>query len=156
MGLSRRPIFVPELQPVAAFISALQRAGQQCAVVVDEHGTVVGLAFLEDAVEEIIGPVRDEFDVPENEPVINEVAPGLFEAPGSLPMRTVSRWFHIELDDSADTLGGFLMAKLGTLPSEGDEVMVDEHRFRITSMADRRIATVQIESTAEEPPPSSA
>jgi CBS domain containing-hemolysin-like protein len=66
-ALARPPLFVPDTQPLARLIAQMRRAKRHCAAVVDEHGTGVGLAFLEDAIEEIVGPIRDEFDEPEPE-----------------------------------------------------------------------------------------
>lgn len=143
--IARRPIFVPESQPLPAFMGALQRAGQQCAVVVDEHGTAVGLGFLEDAVEEIIGPIRDEFDKDVEQPRISEIAPDRFEASGAVPMREVTRQFGFALDEDTETLGGYLTAKVGALPRVGDAVTVGDYRLQVKKMSARRVALVLIE-----------
>ncbi len=62
--LARPPLFIPVLTSLVEFTATLQRAGVHVAVVIDEHGSTLGLGFLEDAIEEVMGPIVDEFDEP--------------------------------------------------------------------------------------------
>jgi CBS domain containing-hemolysin-like protein len=122
-SLARRPLFVPDTQPLARLIAQMQRTRNHCAVVVDEHGTAVGLAFLEDALEEIVGPIADEFDEPAE--VVRSAEGEAFELPGSLALPEAAQILGTDdLGDESDTIGGFLVAQLGRLPRPGDELTI--------------------------------
>ena len=90
----------------------------------DEHGTAIGLAFREDALEAIVGPLGDEFD--EQAPDSVEVTPGVFELMGRMPLPEVCDRLAIELDEEEGegTIGGHVVALLGRLPRKGDVVEV--------------------------------
>jgi CBS domain containing-hemolysin-like protein len=142
--LARRPLFVPDTQPLARLIAQMQRTRNHCAVVVDEHGTSVGLAFLEDALEEIVGPIADEFD----EPVaaVRSVEGGVLELSGSLALPEAQALLGAEdLGDESDTIGGHLVAQLGRLPRSGDELTIGRYRIRVDEVRQRRIARLRCE-----------
>ena len=82
--IAREPVFVPDTMPLSNFLRELQTSRQHCAVVVDEHGTAIGLAFREDALEEVVGPLGDEFDDEERD--IFEPAAGVFEVRGRIAL----------------------------------------------------------------------
>jgi CBS domain containing-hemolysin-like protein len=142
--LARKPLFVSDTQPLARLILQLQRAGAQVAVVLDEHGTAVGLAFLEDAIEEIVGPIRDEFDEP---PVgVKTLAEGVFEMPGALPLPEARELLELTLEDEeADTIGGYMTALLGRLPQQGDTLDFEGHRATVLEVQSHRIARLRVE-----------
>jgi CBS domain containing-hemolysin-like protein len=123
-SLAREPLFVPDTMPLSNFMRELQTKREQCAVVLDEHGTAIGLAFREDALEEIVGPLGDEFD--EEEPEIAELDDGAFELRGRVPLPEVEDLLELDLPDDEreeeDTIGGHVTARLGRLPRKGDSV----------------------------------
>src|SRR5262249_10582681 len=86
-SLAREAILVTETMPLSDFLLEVQRRRQHCAAVVDERGTVIGLAFREDALEEIVGPLGDEFD--EDQPEFVEAAAGVFELSGRMSLPEV-------------------------------------------------------------------
>jgi CBS domain containing-hemolysin-like protein len=138
-AISRKPLFVPDTQPLARLIYELQRAHTECAIVVDEHGTAVGLAFLEDALEEIVGPLSDEFD--EVAPMVQEIGPDITEVDGRLPLPEAVQRFGIEAaeDDDEDTIGGYIVSQLKRLPRRGDELTIERHKVTVTQV-ERRMA----------------
>jgi CBS domain containing-hemolysin-like protein len=147
--LARKPLFVSDTQPLARLILQLQRAGAQVAVVLDEHGTAVGLAFLEDAIEEIVGPIRDEFDEPPAE--VKSLAEGIFEVPGDLPLPEARELFELDLEDEeADTIGGYITALLGRLPEQGDTAVFESHLATVLELSNHRIARLRIEPASTE------
>jgi CBS domain containing-hemolysin-like protein len=150
-ALARRPLFVPDTQPLARLIARMQRSRNHCAVVVDEHGTAVGLAFLEDAIEEILGPIGDEFD----EPVATVRSAGgdVLELPGALALpEAAERLGASDLGDEADTIGGHVVACLGRLARPGDELTIGAYRLKVAEVKRRRIVRLQATPVAAEVP----
>ncbi|MDH3214653.1 MAG: CBS domain-containing protein, partial [Myxococcales bacterium] len=137
-ALARRPLFVPDTQPLARLIARMQRSRNHCAVVVDEHGTAVGLAFLEDAIEEILGPIGDEFDEPEA--TVRSAGGDVLELPGSLALpEAAERLGADDLGDESDTIGGHVVACLGRLARPGDELPIGRYRLTVEEVKRRRI-----------------
>jgi CBS domain containing-hemolysin-like protein len=155
-AVARRPVFVPDTQPIPRLILQLQQSRKHCAVVVDEHGTAIGLVFLEDALEEIVGPIQDEFD--EEPPEVDEVAPGVVEVQGSMALPDAQEHFQLELEDAhADTIGGHIVELLGRLPRRRDQLELGPYRVTVVEVTRRRVGRLRFEPIApgtEEPEPS--
>jgi CBS domain containing-hemolysin-like protein len=162
--LAREPLFVPDTMAVPDFLSELQIRQSHCAAVVDERGTVIGFAFLEDALEEVVGPLGDEFDVAESEFV--EVGDGVFEAPGYVPLPEIFDRLGFSLSDEEredeDTLGGHVTARLGRLAKVGDTVQMGPFSVEVVEVSPRRTERLRLrraspgESAGEEHGSSSA
>ena len=139
-GLSRDPVYVSDTMSLADFLRELQTARQHCAIVLDEHGTAIGLAFREDALEEIVGPLGDEFD--EEEPSYVELGDGGWELRGrmSIPEAEGLLDFVVPLDEreEEDTIGGHVTARLGRLPRKGDRVQVGRYVATVLDASRRR------------------
>lgn len=142
-ALARTLLVVPDHQPLIQLIPELQRLHAHCAAVVDEHGTTVGIVFLEDALEEIVGPLHDEFD--EKVSRWKSLGDGAFEVLGSLPVPEAEELLEIELGDDAGTLAGIVLEALGRLPLEGDSVELPPYRMTVQAMSRRRIARLRVE-----------
>ncbi len=153
-SLARTPVFVSDTQPLARLIRQLQQSGSHCCVVLDEHGTTIGLAFLEDALEEIVGPIHDEFD--EAPKGVERLGSGAIEMPGSMALPEAADELRLgELDEESDTIGGFVVAQLGRLPRKGDQLEIGPWRVTVTSLLRRRIERLRFEplgSSAGETP----
>jgi CBS domain containing-hemolysin-like protein len=122
----------------------LRRDRRHVALVVDEHGTVIGLVSLEDILEEIVGDISDEFDREEAE--VAEWRDGSLIVNGSAPIHLVAAELETEISDSHEaTIGGHVLELLGRLPTPGEVVKIDGHRARVTSVEDARIAELVIE-----------
>src|SRR5439155_1559532 len=134
--------FVPESKKIADLLREMQRDKVHIAIVVDEYGGTSGLVTIEDLVEEIVGEIRDEYDL-EPELVIpvseNEA---LLDA--RVPFDDVRETFDLDLPESDassnyDTLGGFVVAQLGRFPRQGEAVHAGGARFVVESVEGRRI-----------------
>jgi len=134
---------VSETQSVGQLILNLQNQHTHVALVVDEHGTIVGLAFLEDAIEEIVGPIHDERD--EDRRPIQRESDSVIVMAGAVPLPEASDVLGIDLDSEADTIGGFLVSRLGRLPKAGDRVEMEPWSAAVVSASRRRITRVRFE-----------
>ncbi len=141
--LAREPLIVPDTQPLARFISESQKSGNQVALVADEHGTVVGMVFLEDALEEIVGPLHDERDQVIS-PVVEE-ADGVYFLNGSVDFPEAAEVLGLEYDDSVDTIGGLVVAQLGRMPRQGDQLTIETYKVKVVGVRSRRIERLRFE-----------
>ena len=145
--LARPIVAVPDHQPLTRLIPTLQRAHAHCAVVVDEHGTTVGLIFLEDALEEIVGPLHDEFDAQLERWAI--ISPGVLELAGGLPTPEAVDLLELELGGASDTIAGVVIDQLGRIPAEGDQIELPPYRVTVLSVLRRRVARLRFERLDE-------
>lgn len=146
--LSRPPFFVPEAKSIEALLQAFRRKHIHLAMVVDEYGGVEGIVTLEDIVEVIVGEIQDEYD--DEEALIRVLAPDRFMVDGSASLRIINRRFGLDLsEEHVNTLAGFLLHTLGSIPGEGDVCEAQGVRFTVRRMVGRRIDVIEIEL----PPP---
>jgi CBS domain containing-hemolysin-like protein len=134
---------VPESMLIDELLERLRRLREHFALVIDEHGTVVGLITLEDVLEEIVGEIEDEFDAEEREPM-REEAEGLVVA-GWAPVRLVEERLGVAFTEHHEaTIGGVVLERLGRLPEQGEEVELDGVRFAVLGAADARIQELRV------------
>lgn len=143
LAMCRPLATIPDTQLLSRLILEQQKAQQQCAIVVDEHGTTVGMAFLEDALEEIVGPLHDEFD--KKVPWVTTTKEGIIEMAGSVPLPEAEHLLGLELSNDTDTVGGFVTDNLGRLPETGDTLEFAPYLITVLSMSKRRVARVRFE-----------
>jgi len=141
----REVLVVPETKPVLDLLQEFQQRRRHLAIVVDEYGTTVGLVTVEDAIEQIIGEVEDEFDVAEKA-VLRSASGGLI-LDGSVKLRDLETQMHWKLpkEGGIETLAGFLLTRFGRIPREGDATDYDGRRLTVQEMQGRRISRVMIE-----------
>ncbi len=121
--LVRPATFVPESQRVDSLLREMQQQSVHLAIVVDEYGGVAGLVTLEDALEEIVGEIADEYDRAEPEVVV--VDAGTFRVSPRMSVDELGELFGLDLDDDeVDSVGGLLSKALAAVPAEGDEAGV--------------------------------
>ncbi len=140
----RPAMFVPGTREVEDVLADMKRQKIHLAIVLDEFGGTAGLVTMEDLLEEIVGPIYDEYDQPSGE--LRVAPPGA--APvisGATPLRDVNRVFALELDEQDyTTIGGFLFGAIGRLPKVGDQVAVKGAVFEILEMDGRRVGKVRV------------
>ena len=147
--------FVPDSMQISHLLRELQVRRTQMAIVVNEFGTVIGLATVEDILEEIVGEIRDEYDQDEEHP-IQDLGNGRWLVEGGVPLSDLREQHHVPVDETAAyrTLAGFMLARLERIPRGGEMVTQEGYHFTIMKMEGRRIAQIQIEQLAPPPAPS--
>jgi putative hemolysin len=138
-----RPVLrFPDSKAILAAMQEMRDSGSHMAIVVDEYGGTAGIVTLEDLVEELVGDIRDEFDLREPE---SALITGEAEVDGLLSIDDLHEEVGLELPDGPyETVAGFMVAELGRLPVRGDVVEVDGNRLTVTAMDHRRIARVHV------------
>ncbi len=145
--IARKPLFVSEAGSLSRLIRLMQRERQHCAVVLDEYGSAMGLAFLEDALEHVVGTIGDEFD--QDVPTVEKESDGSTRVPGGMSLpEALDRLEMGNFETSADTIGGFIVERLGRLPDEGDEITVAGYDVRVIEVDRHRIRWLRFEPIA--------
>jgi CBS domain containing-hemolysin-like protein len=140
--LMRSAYFVPESKRVSELLKEMQRRQAQMAIVVDEYGGTAGLVTVEDLLEEIVGEIRDEYDV-ESETVTDEGS-GTFVFSGKVSVDEVRDRLGVEIErEGFETVGGFLLSHLGRMPYVGELLEVDDLVFEVLEVERRRITKVR-------------
>ncbi|GAA1527865.1 hemolysin family protein [Kribbella lupini] len=123
-SLAAPPVLVPDTLPLPAVLEQLRTTHRQLAIVVDEFGGFAGVVSLEDVAEELVGPIRDEDDLPEGDLIDN--GDGSWTLPARWRLDEVEEATGISLpeDEDYDTVSGLVMARLGRIPVIGDEVVI--------------------------------
>ena len=141
--LVRDLIVVPETLTVDELLTEFQSEHRQMAVVIDEWGAFEGLVTIEDVVEEIVGDIRDQFDLRDPEPSIEPLEDGDYAIDGSVPLAEVNERLDADFEsDGFETVGGFVLSQLGRAPEVGDSVDVDGYRFRVDDVDGARVMSV--------------
>lgn len=141
--LVRPAHFVPETKRVPDLLKEFQRRRLQIAIVVDEYGGTAGLVTVEDLLEEIVGEIRDEYDV-EVERIVDE-GNGKFLLSGSVHVDEMANLMKLNVDGHGfETVGGFLLSKLGRVPNVGEHMEVDGLDVEIVDTQQRRITRVRM------------
>jgi CBS domain containing-hemolysin-like protein len=141
--LLRPALVVPETKRVPELLRMFQQQQQQCAIVVDEYGGTAGLVTAEDLLEEIVGEIRDEYDV-EMEPVVDE-GNGSFLFSGKVDIDEVVERLRVPIArEGFETVGGFLLAQIGRVPAVGERFDIDGLSVEVIDAERRRINKVRI------------
>ncbi|HEY6068137.1 MAG TPA: hemolysin family protein [Gaiellaceae bacterium] len=129
---------VPETKDLAALLAEFRRTNQHMAIVVDEYGDMEGIVTLEDLLEEIVGDIEDEFDLPDES--VEQVDDDTVRVDGTFPIDDFNERFHTDLPDADyHTLAGFVFGLLGRQPEVGDDVSHDGMRFDVLEVEGSRI-----------------
>jgi putative hemolysin len=147
--LMKPPFFIPETLKISNLLREMQRKRVHMALVIDEYGGVSGLVTMEDLLEEIVGEIRDEYDV--ESPVI-QLGGGIFLVDASISIRDLKEDHHIDIPESTEyeTLSGFLLTTLQKIPKVGAVVDIEGKRITISEMVGQRISKVKLEKLPEE------
>ncbi len=147
--LMKPPFFIPETMKISNLLREMQRKRVHMALVIDEYGGVSGLVTMEDLLEEIVGEIRDEYDV--ESPVI-QLGGGILLVDASISIRDLKEDHHIDIPESTEyeTLSGFLLTTLQKIPKVGAVVDIEGKRITISEMVGQRISKVKLEKLPEE------
>jgi putative hemolysin len=139
---------VPGTKRVLPALSELRREGHHLAIVVDEYGGTAGIVTLEDLVEELVGDIRDEYDV--EGVTTRRFRGGDLEVDGLLNLEDFQDECGLTLPEGPyETVAGFVISVLGHLPAQGEAVETETHRITVTEMDGRRIARVRVSRRPE-------
>ena len=141
--LLRPAHIVPETKDLAALLTEFRRTNQHMAIVVDEYGEMEGIVTLEDLLEEIVGEIEDEFDLPDES--IEQVDDDTVIIDGTFPIDDFNERFHTELPaEDYHTMAGFVFGLLGRQPEPGDDISHDGMRFDVMEVEGSRILKLAV------------
>jgi putative hemolysin len=137
--------FVPDTKKVGQLLKELQKRRTHMALVIDEHGSFVGLVTMEDLLEEIVGEIRDEYDW-EERPVERQ-RDGSLIVEGTVSAAELRAQFQVPIPESTEfqTVAGFMLERLGAVPKGGEAVVDGEYRFIVVDVERNRISKVKVE-----------
>ncbi len=142
--LMRRPLFVPESAPLQVVLRTFQKQQQHLAIVIDEYGGVEGIVSLENVLEEIVGEINDEFDVPRVSQVA-ELADGALRVAGACPLAFLNRRYGLGLQAAeSTTLAGLVLELAGCIPAVGERFTHGEMDFIVEGALPHRVDQVLI------------
>jgi putative hemolysin len=149
-ALLRPAHVVPETKDLAALLHDFRRTKEHMAVVVDEYGTTEGIVTLEDLLEEIVGEIEDEFDLPDES--VERLADGRIRIAGTFSVDDFNEEFGVALPvEDYHTMAGFVFGLLGRAPEPGDEAGHDGLRFTVREVEGTRIERIEVEFVSVEP-----
>jgi magnesium and cobalt exporter, CNNM family len=142
--LLRPAVFVPSTAPAVKVLRDMQRRRAPLAMVVDEHGGIAGLLTLEDLVEELVGELADEEELPED--LVVREAGGAALVSGHAPVRDVNRVLDLSLPEGEgySTVAGLCIARIGAVPERGARIRVGDTELEITDATPRQVRRLRI------------
>jgi putative hemolysin len=140
-----RPAYVvPETKDLASLLAELRRQNQHLALVVDEYGAVQGIVTLEDLLEEIVGEIEDEYDLPDES--VERIDDRRIRIHGTFSIDDFNEQFGTALpQEDYHTIAGFVFGELGRAPQPRDEVEYDGLRFQVAEVDGQRIERLEVE-----------
>jgi putative hemolysin len=136
--LVRPAYMVPETKDLGALLTEFRRTNQHMAVVIDEYGSMEGIVTLEDLLEEIVGEIEDEFDLPDE--TVERIDDQTIRVDGTFPIDDFNEQFGVEMPaEDYHTVAGFVFGQIGRTAEPGDEVQWDGIAFRVESVDGQRI-----------------
>jgi putative hemolysin len=139
----RDPVFVPETKDILPLLGELQTSHQQIAIVVDEYGGTAGIITVEDIVEEIVGDISDEYD-PDNK-YQTQLSENEWLIDGRLPTDdAIDLGFPVEEDDDYETIAGWLLDTIDSVPQVGDSIDIEGYLFKVQMMRRNRISMLRV------------
>ena len=146
--IMREPFYVPEAKKISQLLREMQAETFHMAIVIDEYGGTAGLVTLEDLIEEVVGEIVDEFDV--EPPMIERLSNGNFRVNGRADLDDLEAMLLIDLPTGEwNTVGGLIFNSLGHVPSVGETIEINQHRFYVERVQGRRIARVLISPNSD-------
>jgi CBS domain containing-hemolysin-like protein len=147
----RPPLFVPGTRQVEDVLADMKRLKTHLAVVLDEYGGTAGLVTMEDLLEEIVGPIYDEYD-----PQDKARPAGAPQLDGAMPISDFNSEHGESLDDADyTTIGGYVFGQLGRLPRPGDRVAAGAHTLEVVEMEGRRVKALRLHAAQPDAAPPS-
>lgn len=144
-SLVREAYFVPETKPINDLFSELRKNRKQIAIAIDEYGGTSGIVTMEDILEEIVGEIYDEYD--EIEKIEEKVDENTYLFSGNIAIYEIEDILDVDIEDGDyDTISGYLVEKLGRIPTDKDKGTVIETEdvvYKIENVKERRITKIK-------------
>ncbi len=143
--LMRKPYFTFEMQNTSVLFKDMQKNATSSAIVLDEYGAVAGFITTQDLIEEIIGEIRDEYDLEDDKP-FTEISEGKYRIEGSYKLDDINQALgtHLESDDN-DSIGGLIIEQLDRFPRSGDFIERDGVKATVMKVNNKRVESVMLE-----------
>ncbi|MFZ1290038.1 MAG: hemolysin family protein [Melioribacteraceae bacterium] len=144
--VTRDCLFVPETKLLSTLMKEFQEKNMHISIVVDEYGGTAGLITLEDILEEIVGEIRDEYDIEEDE--ILQISDNKFVMFGKVYIDEIEEKLNINIEvpnEDFETLGGFIFNHAGTIPDVGYKFEKYGYSFKVIALENNRISKVEVE-----------
>jgi len=151
-NIMRAPYFVPDSKKVSDLMREMQQRRVHIAIVSDEYGSTAGLVTIEDLLEEIVGEIEDEYDLPDES--VERLDETRIRIDGTFPIDDFNEQFHQTIpQEDFHTVAGFVFGALGRAAEEGDEVRWDGLCFKVVETDGSRIGRLEVEFGDEEDAP---
>ena len=143
-SIAKTPFFVPENKPIDELLNDFRNKKTSIAIVVDEWGGTEGLITVEDIVEEVLGEIRDPYDIEQN--LINKIENATYMVDAKISIYDLQEAIDITFPDDRDydTLGGFILNQLQDIPKKGDSVTFNSNIFTVKSISKNRIGEIKV------------
>jgi len=141
----RPATFIPESKRLSVLLKEFRANRSHLAMIVDEYGGVSGLVTIEDVLEQIVGKIDDEHDDEDEEIDIRQHGSNRFSVRALTPLEEFNAYFNTTFEnDDVETIGGYLLGKIGHLPARGDSFELDQFTFRVLSADSRHVHLYQV------------
>lgn len=139
-----KPInFYPETKPSIELLKEFLSEGISIAIIVDEYGGTSGLVTTEDLIEELLGEIKDEYDVDEN--ICRKIAENTYLISGRVEIDSIHENIGVQIPEGKyETISGFIMNRLGRIPAEGEEFLIDNFKFTIIKSTPNKIELIKL------------
>jgi len=145
-SISREVYFIPETKLIDQLLHEFQAKNLHMGIVVDEYGGTAGLVSMEDILEEIVGDIKDEYDIEENN--VTKLDKNSFLVLGKISIHELNELLENDFasqNDDYDTLGGFILNYAGKIPTQGFHFIYNKYKFTVKDVFKKRITKVLIE-----------
>ncbi|MFC7230488.1 hemolysin family protein [Saliphagus sp. GCM10025308] len=150
--IAREMLIYPETGSVIDLLEQIQRERKQMVAIVDEWGAFEGIVTVEDVVEELVGDIRDDFDVVTDEPSVDRRADGTYVVDGGFTVSRLNETLETAFEaDGVETVGGLILSRAGRVPDVGDEFEIDGYEFIVAAVDGARISQVEVRNAEDGP-----
>jgi Mg2+/Co2+ transporter CorB len=138
------PWFIPNTTSLKHQLQEFRKQRNHFALVIDEYGVLMGLVTLEDILEEIVGEIDDEHDTEAEE--IIKITDNLYIVDATVNIRDINRRLDVKIDeDEVHTIGGLIIHHMAKLPNEGEEIIIDDIKYKILKIDGKKINKIELE-----------
>jgi putative hemolysin len=146
LEMMRKVPFIPESKRIPDLLQELRDQKVHLAIVLDEYGGTAGLVTIEDIIEQIVGDIKDEYEVPEPEP-IRRIDADTIDVDARVHISEINEQLSVKLpeDENYDTVGGFVFSALGKIPETGEELSYQNVKFKVIDAEERKINRLRVQ-----------